>query len=255
MARPVALVTGASSGIGHAFARALAAKGHDLVVVARDEAKLKELATAVSTDVEVLPADLTSADDLAKVEARLRDRDRPVDVLVNNAGYGTTGRFAELPIDGEENEIRLNVLALTRLTGAAVPGMIERRKGGVVNIASIAAFQPTPGTATYGATKAYVLSFTMALQGELRGTGVKALAVCPGFTVTEFQKRANYELNKLTSMASQTPEQVAASSLRALERNRGLHVPGAQNKVVASATHLLPRKLVVKVASMVSRQI
>jgi hypothetical protein len=255
MSRPLALVTGASSGIGHAFARELAGKGYDLVVVARDETKLKELANSVSTEVEVLAADLTSADELAKVEARLRATERPVGLLVNNAGFGTTGRFAELPIEDEEREIKLNVLALTRLTGAAVPGMVERKQGGVLNVASIAAFQPTPGTATYGGTKAYVLSFTLALREELRGTGVKALVVCPGFTVTEFQSRANYKVNKLMTMAAQTAEQVASSSLKALERDTGIHVPGAQNKLVASATHLLPRKLVVKVASLVSGQI
>src|SRR5687768_15593101 len=144
---PTALVTGASSGIGLSFARRLAADGHDLVVVARSIDKLEELASSLSVGVEVIGADLATDDGMAVVEERLRSADRPVDLLVNNAGFGTTGRFAELPIAEEDQEIRLNVLALTRLTGAALPGMVARRRGGVVNVASIAAFQPTPGTA------------------------------------------------------------------------------------------------------------
>jgi short-subunit dehydrogenase len=148
-----ALVTGASSGIGAAFARSLAARGHDLVVVARSKGDLDELAASVAVEVEVIAADLATVEGVALVEPRLRDG---VDLLVNNAGFGTTGKFAELPIEEEDREIRLNVLALTRLTGAAVPGMVARGRGGVVHVASIAAFQPTPGTATYGGTKAYV---------------------------------------------------------------------------------------------------
>jgi short-subunit dehydrogenase len=252
---PRALVTGASSGIGHAFARRLAADGHDLVVVARSEDRLRDLATTIgsSVDVEVLAADLGDAGQLATVEERLRRGD--VDLLVNNAGFGTTGRFAELPVDGEDAEIRLNVLALTRLTAAAVPEMVERRRGGIVNVASIAAFQPTPGTATYGATKAFVLSFTSALREELRGSGVKALALCPGFTLTEFQDRAGYKMNKLTAMTAQTADEVAAIALRDLERDRGICVPGATNKAVAAATHLAPRRLLPRIAGMVSRQV
>ena len=255
MARPVALVTGASSGIGEAFARALAARGHDLVVVARTEAALRSLADSVSVDVEVLAADLATEDGVAAVEARLRSGDRPVDLLVNNAGFGTTGKFAELPIDEEDKEIRLNVLALTRLTGAAVPGMVGRGHGGVVNVASIAAFQPTPGTATYGGTKAYVLSFTQALREELRGTGVRALVVCPGFTKTEFQARANYEVKGLAARFWQSPEEVVEASLSALDHDAGLCVPGWQNKVAAGATHLTPRRLLPRVAGLISGQV
>jgi short-subunit dehydrogenase len=253
---PRALVTGASSGIGHAFARQLAADGHDLVVVARDEGRLRDLATTVEAggrEVEVLPADLADPAQLATVEERLRRGD--VDLLVNNAGFGTTGRFAELPVDEEEQEIRLNVLALTRLTAAAVPGMVAARRGGVINVASIAAFQPTPGTATYGATKAYVLSFTSALREELRGTGVKALVLCPGFTLTEFQDRAGYKMNKLTAMTAQTADEVAGIALKAFARDSGICVPGATNKVAAAATHLAPRRFLPRLAGMISRQV
>jgi short-subunit dehydrogenase len=253
--RPVALVTGASSGIGHAFARALADRGHDLVLVARDEGRLKELAGLVATDAEVLPADLADREQLAAVEERLRDQSRPVDLLVNNAGFGTTGKFVDLPIDEEDREIRLNVLALTRLAGAALPGMIERRRGGVINVASIAAFQPTPGTATYGATKSYVLNFTQALREELRGTGVKALVLCPGFTKTEFQEHANYEVKGLATRLWQTAEAVADAGLKALDRDSGVCVPGAANKAAAAATHLVPRRLLPRVAGLISSQV
>ena len=251
-----ALVTGASSGIGLVFARALAARGHDLVVVARSVDKLEELASSLANvHVEVIGADLADDTGMATVEERLRATDRPVELLVNNAGFGTTGRFAELPVDGEAEEIRLNVLALTRLTSAAVPGMVARGRGAVLNVASIAAFQPTPGTATYGATKAFVLSFTLALREELRGTGVKAIALCPGFTVTGFQERANFELKGLAARFSQTSEQVVDAALDALDKDAGVCVPGWQNKVTAGATHLVPRRLLPRIARLVSGQV
>ena len=253
---PIALVTGASSGIGLVFARELARRGHDLVVVARSKDKLDSLATSLSSvDVEVIGADLADDAGMAVVEERLRSTERPVDLLVNNAGFGTTGRFAELPIEEEDQEIRLNVLALTRLTGAAVPGMVSRRRGAVLNVASIAAFQPTPGTATYGGTKAYVLSFTQALREELRGTGVKALVLCPGFTKTEFQERANYEVKGLAARLWQTPEDVVTAALSALDRDAGVCVPGWQNKVAAGATHLTPRRLLPRLAGIISGQV
>ena len=253
--RPVALVTGASSGIGLVFARTLAARGHDLVVVARSVDKLGELASSLPVDVEVIGADLADDAGVASVEARLRATERPVDLLVNNAGFGTTGRFAELPLEDEDQEIRLNVLALTRLTGAALPGMVARRRGAIVNVASIAAFQPTPGTATYGATKAYVLSFTQALREELRGTGVRALVLCPGFTRTEFQERANYEVKGLAARFWQTPEAVVEAALTAVDKDAGVCVPGWQNKVAAGATHLAPRRLLPRLAGLISGQV
>ena len=252
---PTALVTGASSGIGLELARALAARGHDLVVVARSLDKLEDLAASMSVGVEVIAADLASDAGMATIEDRLQSTDRPIDLLVNNAGFGTTGKFAELPIEGEVEEIRLNVLALTRLTGAAVPQMVARGHGAVINVASIAAFQPTPGTATYGATKAFVLSFTMALREELRGTGVRAVALCPGFTRTGFQERANFELKGIAKRFSQTADEVAQATLRTLDRDAGVCVPGWQNKVAAGATHLAPRKLVPRIARMISGQV
>lgn len=250
-----ALVTGASSGIGLEFARALASRGHDLVVVARSEDKLEQLAQSLPVEVEVIGADLADDAGVARVEERLRSSEAPIDLLVNNAGFGTTGKFAELPIEDEAEEIRLNVLALTRLTRAVLPGMVARGQGAVLNVASIAAFQPTPGTATYGATKAYVLSFTQAIREELRGTGVNALALCPGFTLTGFQERANYEVKGLAARLCQTSEDVVDAALAALDKEAGLCVPGWQNKVAAGATHVAPRRLLPRIAGLISGQV
>ena len=255
---PCALVTGASSGIGHAFARRLASTGHDLVVVARDEERLRALASSpacAGVDVEVLVGDLGSSSALASVEERLRDGGRPVDLLVNNAGFGSTGRFWELPVDGEAGQIAVNVLALTRLTAAALPGMVARRQGAVLNVGSIASFSPTPGTATSGATKAYVLSFTQALREELRGTGVRALALCPGLTKTEFQTRAGYETKGLAGRLWQTADEVVETALAALERDAGVCTPGFQNKAAAAATNLVPRRLQARIAGLISGQV
>ena len=155
--KPVALVTGASSGIGAAFARALAARGDDLVVVARDETRLEELAETLEkehgTAVEVLATDLTAKKGMAVVEARLESAEPPIDLLVNNAGMGTYGKFAELPREAEAREIRLNVLAVMQLSHAALPAMVERGRGGIINVSSLACYQPTPLNATYGGTK------------------------------------------------------------------------------------------------------
>jgi short-subunit dehydrogenase len=255
--RPTALVTGASSGIGLEFAKQLAGSGHDVVLVARDVERLKELASqlSVTVDVEVLPADLTDVDQRAEVERRLRDDAKPIDVLINNAGLGTTGLFADLPTDGEDREIQLNVVALTRLTSAALPGMVKRGRGKIVNVASIAGFQPSPGNAVYGATKAYVISFTQALREELRGTGVHATALCPGFTKTEFQERANYETKGVGGFLWQTPEQVVRPALKAVNRNASLCTPGAQNKIAGTLVHLLPRAVQGRVARLISGQV
>ena len=187
-----ALVTGASSGLGAAFAVALARRGFDIVVVARRRERLEALAEDLrgryEVAVQVLVADLTSSADLQSIESRVAS-DAALTILVNNAGFGTTGRFAEMDPDLEEGEIRLNVVALSRLTRAALPGMIARGTGSIINVSSVSALLPGPYHATYGATKAFVNSFTEALHEELRGTGVRVQALCPGFTRTEFQDR------------------------------------------------------------------
>jgi len=253
--RPTALVTGASSGIGLEFARQLAASGHDLVVVARDEPKLKELAAEVSTEVEVLRADLTDASDLAVVETRLADTTKPVDVLVNNAGFGTMGPFATLPPDDEEREIRLNVIALVRLTRAVLPGMLERKRGGVLNVSSIGGFQPGPFNATYSATKAFVSSFTEAVHQEVRGSGVNVIALCPGLTRTGFQAASGAHASTMPKFLWQTSEQVVKTALRDLARNNAMSVPGIQNKFAAALVRFTPRPVVRRMSASVGRRL
>jgi hypothetical protein len=236
-----ALVTGASSGIGEAFARQLAARGTALVLVARRRDRLDALAAEVGVPTEVLAADLGDPADLRRVEERVAATTDPVDLLVNNAGFGTTGSFATLDVEREDEEVRVNVLAVVRLTRAALPGMVQRGHGAVVNVSSLAAFQPDPGNATYGASKAFVLSFSEALAEELRTTGVRVQALCPGYTRTEFQTTAEYETSRIPKAVWQRPEQVVDASLAALDKGKALCVPGPHNKVAAVGSGFLPR--------------
>jgi short-subunit dehydrogenase len=250
-----ALVTGASAGIGAEFVSQLASRGNDVVLVARDAARLEALATELGArhrvQTEVLVADLTDSTQLATVEDRLTDRARPVDVLVNNAGFATNGRFSELDRDIETREVSLNVVALVRLTHAALGPMTERGSGGVLNVSSLAGGQPTPGNATYGATKAFVTSFTQSVREELRGTGVKVTVVCPGFTRTEFQARAGIDSSKVPGFLWQSAEEVAAGALAALEQNKAVYVPGTLNRMAAGLVSVLPDALTRRAAGLV----
>lgn len=254
-----ALVTGASSGIGEAFARELAPRGTALTLVARSEDRLRALAAELSegsmADVEVLPADLTDGADLARVEARIRDDATPIDLLINNAGFGTVGRFVELDLDREEAEIRLNVVAVMRLTHAALPGMRERAHGGVLNVSSMAGFQPTPMMATYGATKTFVTSFTEAVHEELRGSGVHATALCPGFTRTRFQEvaGAEAEASAVPGPLWDDPASVARIGLAAVDANRAIVVPGVANRATSAASRVLPTAVTRKVVALGAR--
>jgi short-subunit dehydrogenase len=243
-----ALVTGASSGIGETFARRLAARGTSLVLVARRQDRLESLAKELDVPVEVLAADLGDADDLQRVEERVAAATDPIDLLVNNAGFGTTGPFTTLDVEREAEEIRVNILAVVRLTRAALPGMVERRSGGVINVASLAAFQSDPGNAVYGGSKAFVLSFTEAVAEEVRRTGVRVQCLCPGYTRTEFQTTAEYETSRIPKAIWQTPDQVVDASLAALDKGKVLCIPGAHNKVAAVGSGLLPRVVQRKLA-------
>jgi uncharacterized protein len=251
-----ALVTGASSGIGKEIARRLAAEGTDLVLVARDTARLEALAadlrSAHGRQVEVLAADLSDAAQLAVVEARLADGDRPIDLLVNNAGFGTYGPFAEMDVEGEQREIDLNIVALVRLTHAALGGMQARDRGAILNVSSVAGLQATPYNATYGATKAFVASFSEAVHEELRGTGVSLTAVLPGYTRTEFQARAGIEGRTIPGPLWQTPEQCVAEALAATRAGKAWVVTGVINKVVAAAAGTAPRSVTRRIASRVT---
>jgi short-subunit dehydrogenase len=255
-ARPwgTALVTGASSGIGRAIARQLAGEGTDLVIVARDEARLKALAAELAVDVEVLVADLGDAAQLARVEARLADADRPVDLVVNNAGFGTYGDFVDLDLDGEVREIAVNVTAVVRLTHAALAGMVPRGSGAVMNVSSVAGLQATPGNATYGASKAFVASFGEAVAGELAGTGVTLTTVLPGYTHTEFAERAGIGGRQIPKPAWQTAEEVASAALEATRAGRPWLVPGLLNKAMVGAATPLPRGLKRRVAAKVAKR-
>jgi short-subunit dehydrogenase len=252
-----AWVTGASAGIGAAFARRLARDHFDLALVARSRERLTALAAELEDGAEiqcdVVPADLTVGSELQKVAALIA-ADTGLELLVNNAGFGTAGRFAELDADREEAEIRLNVIALTHLTRAALPGLLAHGRGAVINVSSMAAFQPGPLNATYGATKAFVNSFTEALHEELRGTGVRVQALCPGFTRTEFQDRAGIDVSGLPGFAWMTPEAVADASLAALARGDLICVPGFGNRLVASASSAMPRAIVRRVVGVASRR-
>lgn len=252
---PTALVTGASSGIGLALARKLAATGHDLVVVARTEVKLKELADELRVDVEVLPADLTDPDDLARVEARCADADRPIDVLVNNAGAGTKGRFAETDLAVLDREVSLDVVAVMRLMHAALPGMVARGKGGILNVASIAAFQGGPNNAVYSASKAFVLSLSEAVHEEVRSAGVHVTVLCPGATRTEFPQRGGFDAGKIPDFLWESPEEVAEKALKALSRNQAVYTSGFLNKVSAASAKLTPRAVARKASAIVSSRI
>jgi short-subunit dehydrogenase len=252
---PHAVVTGASAGIGAAFAERLARDGYDLVIVARDrerlETRAQQLREGCNVQVEVLPADLTEPSELHIVEAAVADAQ--LDLLVNNAGFGTMGAFADLDAEREEAEIRLNVLALVRLTRAVLPGMIRRRSGAIINVSSLAALQPAPYNATYGATKAFVNSFTEALYEELRGTGVQVQALCPGFTRTEFQKRAGVDVSRVPSLAWMSPEAVVEASLAGLRRGDLVCVPGLANRMMSQLVSAVPRGVSRRVAGALVR--
>lgn len=255
--RRSALVTGASAGIGLAFAERLAREHYDLVLVARRGDHLEEIAKRLRDErgvaVEVLAADLTHSDALRLVEQRVAE-DATLDLLVNNAGFGTQGRFAELEIDREEEEIRLNVIAVVRLTRAALPHMLERGRGEIVNVSSMAGFYPGPYLATYGATKAFVTSFTEAIAGEIAGSGVRVQALCPGFTRTEFQARASIDPSRVPAFAWMSAEDVVDASLAALAAGEIVVVPGGLNKAMHVGTSLLPRAVVRRVMAAAAKR-
>lgn len=253
-----AWVTGASAGIGEAFARRLARDHFDLALVARSRERLAALAAelegAAGIRCDVVPADLTVAPELQRVAALIAD-DAGLDLLVNNAGFGTVGRFAELDAEREEAEIRLNIIALTHLTRAALPGLIRRGHGAVINVSSMAAFQPAPHNATYGATKAFVNSFTEALHEELRGTGVRVQALCPGFTRTEFQARAGIDVSGIPAFAWMAPAAVVDAALAALGRGDLICVPGLANRLLTSVSGAMPRAVVRRIVGMAGRRL
>lgn len=250
MRQGTALVTGASSGIGAEVAEILAGRGYDLIVTARRKARLEELARNITTThgvtVRTVAADLSSPSSLGDVVSELTEE--RVDILVNNAGFGLHGSVAEANPERLSAMIELNVNALTRLTRAVLPGMIERRQGRILQIASVAAFQPGPLMATYYASKAYVLSFSEALAVELEGTGVVVTTVCPGPTVTEFHEVAgNTAAAYFSSKKIPGGRDLAEYSVERLFRRSHVAIHGARYKVLVFVQRFFPRRLVARV--------
>src|SRR4051794_17633250 len=250
-----ALVTGASGGIGEEYARRLAAGGTDVVLVARRTDALQRLAAELDArhgvHCDVVAADLTTEEGICTVEARVGD----VDLLVNNAGYGISRHLAETEAGDVDGMIRLNVLALARLTRAALPGMLARRHGAIVNVSSVAGFQPSPSFATYNATKAFVTMFTEALSLEVQGRGVRVQALCPGLTHTGFQAVAGETgTDGLPSVLWQEPADVVRASLAGLQRNDVLVVPGVHNKVLVAGSSIMPHGIKRRLAGAVMRR-
>lgn len=247
------LVTGASSGIGADIARELARRGLNVTIVARREERLRALAEELERDhgvrADVVAADIASEDGRASLIAELRNGSRDVEVLVNNAGYGSAGRFQSLDGEKETLMVRTNCEAVVALCAEYTPGMVERGRGAILNVASIAAFQPIPFQATYSATKAFVLTFTEALSADLHGTGVTATALCPGPVPTEFGQAAGIddgEWDGIPDFVLTTPERNAAAGVAALEKGRRVVVPGPFNVVTAAAGHYTPRSVVLQ---------
>ncbi len=250
-----ALVTGASSGIGRAIAVEFATRGIDVVLVARDEARLKELGDELAArhgiDAEVLAADLTLPDGLGRVEQRIADLP-VVDCVVNNAGWGPYGNLAGSDAATEADCVQLNVTALTRLSQVAAQTFNVRRHGAILNVSSLSAFQPFPGHATYAATKAFVNSLTESLHEELLGTGVHVTALCPGYTRTEFHARADWDTGGVPAAAWGRADDVARAGVDGVLANRAIVIPGAANRVLGNLSRVLPSTVSRKVTKLLA---
>jgi short-subunit dehydrogenase len=251
------LITGASSGIGLELARCFAADKCRLVLVARHTGALQSLADALhrahGIQTMVLTADLSQPEAPARVFNELQQAGVTVDVVVNNAGFGAQGMFADLSLRRQLEMIQVNVAALTELTGLFLPGMIERKRGGVLNVGSVAGFVPGPGMSVYFATKAYVLSFTEALAGELAGTGLTVTALCPGPTATNFGNVARGQKERQFKSPKMPAAAVARCGHRAFRKGRVLAIPGLLNHVLIFLTRITPRRFQRKVVKSLNR--
>lgn len=247
----VTLITGASAGLGEGFARALAAKKKNLLLVARREERLAALATELrqgGVAVEVIAADLAAPDGAEKLMTEAGKRGLTVDALINNAGFGARGAFAELDLARQREMIMLNCTALMELCHRVLPGMIERKSGGILNVASTASFQPGPWMAVYYATKAFVLSFSEALHEEVKPHGIRVAALCPGATRTEFADVAGMADSELFQRFAAPMEGVVRDGLAALDNNQAVKVSGVLNLMMAESIRLAPRAFARKLA-------
>ncbi len=250
-----ALITGATAGIGAAFARRLASDGHSVVLVARDEKRLREQATELhdrhGIEAEVLSADLSTEDGIAAVEARLADPRQPVDLLVNNAGFGNKGEYLEVSMADELTMLKVHCEAVLRLTTSAVRGMRDRRRGAVVNVASVAAFVPR---GTYGASKAWVVQFTQGAARDLAGSGVRLMALCPGFVRTEFHQRAGMGTDNIPGWMWLDADKLVDAAMKDLTRGKSLSIPDPRYKALMGAVKLAPRGVIGGLTSRTGRK-
>ena len=246
--RPLALITGASSGIGATFARQLAARGYDLVLVARRRDRLEQEGRAIQdahpVQVEILPVDLTRDADLKAVEERIAAAPN-LELLVNNAGFGIAGRFFSLPLDGQDQMHRLHVLAPMRLMHAALQGMVARKRGSIINVSSVSGFGQNPGSVSYSATKTWMSSFTEGIYMELQSIGspVRVQALCPGFTLSEFHDTMSFDRTPIPAWMWMSVDEVVDASLRALDRGQLFVIPGWRYRLLVFVMRALPRPL------------
>jgi short-subunit dehydrogenase len=246
------LITGASAGLGAEFARQCSARGEALALLARRRDRLEALKAELGGEAYIFAGDLALADAPAKLVAQMQEQGLEVATLINNAGFGLAGRFAGQPAERQSAMIDLNIRSLTELARAVLPGMIERRSGAILNVASTAAFQPGPNMAVYYASKAYVLSLTEAMHQELKGSGIKVSALCPGPVDTEFFDVAEVT-GMLRKLAVDAPGVVRAG-LRGLDRNQAIVIPGLRNKALAQGHRFVPRALMRRVIARLKVQ-
>jgi short-subunit dehydrogenase len=241
VAKPVALITGASSGIGEMFARKLAARGYDLILVARREDKLRSLANELAVHSQIVIADLTTEEGIAAAEQSIQNCEA-LELLVNNAGFGTLGRFWTADLHGQEQMHRLHVMAVVRLTRAALAAMVPRDRGAVINVSSVAAFGQTEGNVSYCATKAWMNAFTLGLDMELRGvkSKVKIQALCPGFTMSEFHDVLGVDRKNIPGFMWMQADTIVDASLRGLDRGKVIVIPGLVYKIGAAFMKFAP---------------